>query len=52
MIIEIEDYNGNTLMAFQIQGTNVYQTLNCSLADKDFDDIFGTQDIKIRMQGE
>ena len=58
MILEIEDYEGNTIFAVQTERNDfgeeeVINTKgNISIADRDFDDIFGTNDFKTRLQLE
>ena len=58
MILEIEDYKGNTIFAIQTERNNygeeeiINTKGNISIADKDFDDIFGTNDFKTRLQLE
>lgn len=58
MILEVEDYEGNTIFAIQTEKNNfgeeeVINTKgNISIADRDFDDIFGTNDFKTRLQLE
>lgn len=39
-------------MAFETDITHISRTLNCSLADVDVDDIFDTNQDKIRIQQE
>ena len=40
-VIEIEDYNGNTIMALEIdEKGNIKQMQDCSIADMDGDYIF------------
>ena len=54
--IEIEDTNGNTMMVFEVNECNdtndvlVGRTIGCSFADLDMDDIFKTNNRKLRMQ--
>lgn len=53
MIIEIEDYKGNTIGAVQICNMKVEKIIgNISIADIDGDDIWDTDDQKIRIQME
>lgn len=58
MILEVEDYEGNSIFAIQTELNNygeeeVINTKgNISIADRDFDDIFGTNDFKTRLQLE
>ena len=58
MILEVEDYEGNTIFAIQTERNDfgeeeVINTKgNISIADRDFDDIFGTNDFKTRLQLE
>lgn len=54
---EIEHYNGDTYMAFEVNVTddkniNVIKTQNCSHADTDGDYIFGTENDLIRIQAD
>lgn len=52
-IIEIEDYNGNTIMAISIdKNGNIDNMLNCSIADIDCDYLFNTDKELIRIQAE
>ena len=52
-VIEIEDYNGNTIMAFEIdEKGNIKQMADCSIADEDFDYIFNTNKNLIRIQAD
>ena len=52
-IIEIEDYNGNTIMAISIdKNGNIDNMLNCSIADIDGDYLFNTDKELIRIQEE
>lgn len=57
MILEIEDYNGKQITALDIQPYGNSRTIeinntigNISIADICFDDIFGTNDYKLRIQ--
>lgn len=57
MIIEIEDYDGNTIGAFRIipnafadGGIDISKLKNFDIADADEDYIFDTDDILIRLQ--
>ena len=57
MIIEIEDYDGNTIGAFRIipnafadGGIDISKLKNFEIADTDGDYIFDTDDILIRLQ--
>lgn len=58
MILEVEDYKGNTIFAIQTELNNYGEEEitntkgNISIADRDFDDIFGTNDFKTRLQLE
>ena len=58
MILEVEDYEGNTIFAVQTERNNygeeeiINTKGNISIADRDFDDIFGTNDFKTRLQLE
>lgn len=54
---EIEDYNGNTMMAFEIEvdedgNASVTQTRDCSHADTDGDYIFDTYNQLVRIQSD
>ena len=54
---EIEDYFGNTMIAFEVKvnedgEVDVTQTLNCSHADTDGDYIFDTDNKLIRIQND
>lgn len=50
-VVEIEDYNGNTIMAFIIdEKGNIIQYQNCDVADIDSDYIFDTDKDLIRIQ--
>lgn len=52
-VIEIEDYNGNTIMAFNIdENGNIRDFYNCNVADVDNDFIFNTKKNSIRIQQE
>ena len=52
-IIEIEDYNGNTIMAISIdKNGNIDNMLNCSIADIDGDYLFNTNKELIRIQSD
>lgn len=52
-IIEIEDYNGNTIMAISIdKNGNIDNMLNCSIADIDDDYLFNTDKELIRIQSD
>lgn len=54
--IEIEDTNGNTMMVFEVDECNdtndvlVGRTIGCSFADLDRDDIFETNNRKLRIK--
>lgn len=57
MIIEIEDYMGNTIGATQVhepENMNDIKIKRCngaiSIADVDYDDIFDTNELKLRIQ--
>ena len=58
MILEVEDYEGNTIFAVQTERNNygeeeiINTKGNISIADRDFDDIFGTNNFKTRLQLE
>ena len=53
---EIEDTNGNTMMVFEVDECNdtndvlVGRTIGYSFADLDMDDIFETNNRKLRIQ--
>lgn len=53
-VIEIEDYNGNTLCYFRIKGTkkeDIITNLNdCELADTDSDYLLNTDEPLLRIQ--
>jgi len=53
-IVEIEDYYGNTLMSFRVQGhikTEDFDLFHdCEVADTDGDYINGTPDLLVRIQ--
>ena len=52
-IIEIEDYNGNTIVAISIdKNGNIDNMLNCSIADIDGDYLFNTDKELMRIQAE
>lgn len=52
-IIEIEDYNGNTIMAISIdKNGNIDSMLNCNIADIDDDYLFNTDKELIRIQSD
>ena len=52
-VIEIEDYNGNTILALEIdEKGNIKQMADCSIADEDFDYIFNTNKNLIRIQAD
>lgn len=52
-IIEIEDYNGNTIMAISIdKNGNIDNMLNCSIADIDGDYLFNTDKELMRIQSD
>ena len=54
--IEIEDTNGNTMMVFEVDECNdtndvlVGRTIGCSFGDLDMDDIFETNNRKLRIK--
>ena len=51
IVFEIEDYYGNTVMAFTVdEKGNVVKTENCNLADVDGDYIFDTDAPLYRIQ--
>ena len=50
---EIEDYYGNRICAFMIDLKDkniITETIDCDLADIEDDDIFDTNNLKIRVQ--
>ncbi len=52
-VIQIEDTNGNMIMAFEIdEKGNLQQMVNCEIADLDEDYVFGTDKELIRVQAE
>lgn len=52
-VIEIEDYNGNTIMTISVDSKgNIERMLNCEVADEDEDYIFNTNKELIRIQAE
>ena len=52
-VIQIEDVDGNTLFAFEIdQDGNIIDTYDCNIADEDYDGIFTTNKALIRLQKE
>lgn len=52
-VIEIEDTNGNTILAFMIDDKgNIVKMNNCSVADEDCDYIFDTEKNLIRIQAD
>lgn len=52
-VIEIEDYNGNTVMAFMIDDNGkIIQYKNCDIADETDDYIFDTDKKLLRIQVE
>lgn len=52
-VIEIEDYNGNTIMAIEIdEKGNIKNFQDCSVADIDGDYIFNTDKELIRIQSD
>lgn len=52
-VIEIEDYNGNTIMAISIdKNGNISELQNCSVADLDYDYLFNTKKELIRIQAD
>ena len=49
--IEVEDYDGNTIMAFKVnENLEVTKTKDCDVADIDGDYIFESGDELIRIQ--
>ena len=55
-VFEIEAYDGNTIMAFEIEvkgnELEILKTLDCSHADTDNDYIFGTKAELYRIQAD
>lgn len=52
-VIEIEDYNGNTIMGIEIDNLgNIVKLLNCDIADSDDDYLFFTDKELLRIQKE
>lgn len=52
-VIEIEDYNGNTIMGIEIDSLgNIVKVLNCDIADIDNDYLFLTDKELLRIQRE
>ncbi len=52
-VIEIEDYNGDTIMVLEIDDKgNIKQMQDCSIADIDGDYIFNTNKELIRIQAD
>jgi hypothetical protein len=52
-VIGIEDYNGNTIMAIEIdEKGNIVKMENCSIADIDGDTIFDTNKELMRLQAD
>lgn len=50
VVYEIEDYKGNTIMAFRVIEGKVVDLDGCDVADEDADDVFNTRDKKVRIQ--
>jgi len=50
MIIEIEDFEGNTYLAFEVKNNKIGKMLNCNIADTEGDYIFNTKQRLIRIQ--
>jgi len=51
IVISIEDYHGNTLMAFEINDQlDIGKTHQCEMADVDYDHHFGTANSMVRIQ--
>ena len=50
VVYEIEDYTGNTIVAFRVKNGKVVSMLNCDVADIDRDYIFNTKDNLVRLQ--
>lgn len=52
-VIEIEDYNGDTIMVLEIDDKgNIKQMQDCSIGDIDGDYIFNTNKELIRIQAD
>lgn len=52
-VVAIEDYNGDTIMAFEIDDKgNIKQYQNCSVADLDGDYLLNTDKMLIRIQAD
>lgn len=52
-VIEVEDYNGNTLMSFMVDSEgDIIRMQDCSVADVDSDYIFDSDKDLIRIQSE
>lgn len=52
-VIEIEDTNGNTIMAIEIDNKgNIIRYENCNIADIDYDYLFHTDKYLMRLQKE
>lgn len=50
-VIEIEDYDGNTIMAFQVDNSGkIVKYMDCDIADEDVDYLFNTDKILVRIQ--
>jgi hypothetical protein len=53
-VIEIEDYNGNTIMAFRLNmsliSKDIAELHKCDIADEDGDYIFNSKENLIRIQ--
>jgi hypothetical protein len=52
VVYEIEDTNGNILLAFRVDKGQIQSLLNCVYADEDNDYIFNTDDVLVRIQLE
>lgn len=52
MIYEIEDTEGNMLMAFEVKFNKIIRMYRCSVADEDKDYIFKSKQKLIRIQQE
>ena len=50
VVYEIEDYKGNTILAFRVKKGKITELLNCDIADNDKDYFFNSKDKLIRIQ--
>lgn len=50
VVYEIEDYNGNTILAFRVKKDKILSMLNCDIADEDKDYLFNSKDNLVRIQ--